>query len=85
MEFDSAKPHQGAAEQYRAFERECLEWAKTAGTERERQFFLQMATAWSTVTQLIERVRPIEEAIAIFFELAKGPAGSNAPSVKILQ
>jgi hypothetical protein len=32
-----------SAEEYRAYTKECLDWAKTAQTERERDSFLQMA------------------------------------------
>jgi hypothetical protein len=85
VDFDSAEPCQAAAEHYRAFERECLEWAKTARTEHERQFFLQMAMAWSAVSNLVERIRPLEEAIAAFFDLAKEPARFNSSIAKTMQ
>jgi hypothetical protein len=32
--------------EYRAYASECLGWAKTARTERERDAFLQMAKTW---------------------------------------
>jgi hypothetical protein len=35
-----------AAEQYREFAQECMDWAKTAKTDRERDIFLQMAKTW---------------------------------------
>jgi hypothetical protein len=85
VDFESAELRQEAAEHYRACERECLEWAKTARTEHERQFFLQMAKAWSTVISLVERVRPLEEATAAFFDLATEPAWSNSSTVKTMQ
>jgi hypothetical protein len=35
-----------AAKQYREFAEECMGWAKTAKTDRERDIFLQMARTW---------------------------------------
>jgi hypothetical protein len=35
-----------SVEELRANSDECLDWARTARTERERQIFLQMARAW---------------------------------------
>jgi hypothetical protein len=33
-------------EEYKKYADECLAWAKTAKTERERTIFLEMAKAW---------------------------------------
>jgi hypothetical protein len=71
MSSDSVEQPQDAVEQYRLFERECLEWAKTARTDHERQLFLQMAKAWSTVAELVRRVQPLEDVLNAFFDLAK--------------
>ena len=35
-----------SAEEYREFAEECLGWARTARSERERRIFLPMAEAW---------------------------------------
>jgi hypothetical protein len=35
-----------SAKELRANADECLDWARTARTDRERQIFLQMARAW---------------------------------------
>ena len=35
-----------SVEELRANADECLDWARTARTEREREIFLQMARAW---------------------------------------
>ena len=35
-----------SAREYREFADECMGWAKTARSERERQIFLQMAQTW---------------------------------------
>jgi hypothetical protein len=34
------------ANEYREYAAECLEWAATAKSDREREIFLQMANAW---------------------------------------
>ena len=35
-----------SAEEYREFAEECLGWARTARSDRERRIFLQMAEVW---------------------------------------
>ena len=35
-----------SAKECREFGSECMEWAKTAKSDRERQIFLQMARTW---------------------------------------
>jgi hypothetical protein len=35
-----------ASKEYRDYAGECLDWARTARSERERQIFLQMAQTW---------------------------------------
>jgi hypothetical protein len=43
-----------SAKEYREFADECFGWAKTAKTDRERDIFLQMATAWIEAARLAE-------------------------------
>jgi hypothetical protein len=70
-------------DQYRAFEKECLQWAATAATDHERQIFLQMAKAWATVVELVQSVRPLEEALAGFFEQARsGSPGAESHTLQ---
>jgi hypothetical protein len=35
-----------SAKQFEEYAAECLDWAKTARTEKERATFVQMASAW---------------------------------------
>jgi hypothetical protein len=35
--------------EYREYAQECVQWAATAKTEKERQIFLEMANAWTRV------------------------------------
>ena len=44
----------GAAD-YRAFADECMGWAKTARTDRERRIFLQMVETWLEAAAIAER------------------------------
>jgi hypothetical protein len=41
--------------EYRKFAQECLEWAKTARSDRERDIFLQMSETWIVAAALAER------------------------------
>lgn len=41
-------------DQFRQFADECIEWARTARSERERKQFLDMARLWMTAAQQIE-------------------------------
>ena len=36
-----------SAEEYRAFAKECMDWARTAKSDRERDIFEQMALTWT--------------------------------------
>ena len=56
-----------SAEEYRAFAKECMDWARTAKSDRERDIFEQMALTW---TQAAER----HEHIA---QRTSGTAGSG--------
>jgi hypothetical protein len=44
-----------SAKQYREFADECLGWAKTARSDRERRIFLQMAETWLEAAALAEQ------------------------------
>jgi hypothetical protein len=41
-----------SAEQFREYAEECLSWAKTARSDRERETFLQMARTWMEAAML---------------------------------
>jgi hypothetical protein len=41
--------------EYRAYANECLGWAKTARTERERDAFLQMARTWTEAAMIAKK------------------------------
>jgi hypothetical protein len=38
-----------SAKEFREYANECLDWARTAKTDRERSIFLQMARTWTEV------------------------------------
>ena len=37
---------------------ECMDWARTARSDRERAIFLQMAETWRQAADRLERVQP---------------------------
>jgi len=37
---------------------ECMDWARTARSDRERAIFLQMAETWLQAADRLERVQP---------------------------
>jgi hypothetical protein len=43
-----------SAREYRANADECMDWARTARSERERSIFVQMAQTWLHAAMLIE-------------------------------
>ena len=43
------------AAEYRAFADECMGWAKTARSDRERRIFLQMVETWLEAAAIAER------------------------------
>jgi hypothetical protein len=54
-----------SAKEFREYARECLDWANTARSERERSIFLQMAEIWIDAATRLEvdpanLVTPIE-------------------------
>jgi len=58
LETENQKRDRGcgaSSKQYREFADECLGWAKTARSERERQIFLQMAQTWLQAAGLAEQ------------------------------
>jgi hypothetical protein len=52
-----------SSKQYREFADECLGWARTARSDRERRIFLQMAEAWLKAAALAEH-RERRQAVA---------------------
>jgi hypothetical protein len=44
--------------EFQAFTDECLDWAKTAKSDRERGIFLQMAETWIRAAILAESAQP---------------------------
>jgi hypothetical protein len=47
-----------SAHEYRQYADECLSWAKTAQSDRDRRDFLRMAEAWLQAAILIEQAPP---------------------------
>ena len=43
-----------SAKEYRANADECMDWARTARSERERSIFIQMAQTWQHAAMLLE-------------------------------
>jgi hypothetical protein len=43
------------SKKYREFADECMGWAKTAGTDKEREIFIEMAGTWLRAVALAER------------------------------
>jgi hypothetical protein len=70
---DSTERCRKTPEQYRALAWECSEWANKAQMDHERQIFLQVAKAWSTVAELAEKVRPLEDVLDTFFDRSPTP------------
>ena len=51
-----------SAAEYRELAEECLGWARTARSDRERRIFLQMAEAWlDAATRSEKNARPLAE------------------------
>jgi hypothetical protein len=46
-----------SVEDYRANADECMDWARTARSERERLIFIQMAQTWQQAAMLLEACR----------------------------
>jgi hypothetical protein len=44
-----------SSKKYREFVDECMHWAKTARSDREKRIFLQMAETWLKAAVLAER------------------------------
>jgi hypothetical protein len=45
-----------SVEEYRTFAKECLDWARTAKSDREREIFEQMALTWIEAAERSERI-----------------------------
>jgi hypothetical protein len=55
-----------SANEFREFARECMDWAKTARTERERAIFLQMAETWLDAAMRLEpRAETLIDKVAV--------------------
>jgi hypothetical protein len=50
--------HVVSAKEFREYADECLGWAKTAKSDKERRTFLQMAQAWLEAADLLETKPP---------------------------
>jgi hypothetical protein len=55
-----------SGQDFRDYADECLEWAKTAESDRERKIFRQMATTWWNIARLTEEGRSLENLADIF-------------------
>jgi hypothetical protein len=44
-----------AADEYREFAQEAMEWAKTAQSDKERAIFLEMVRTWTEAAVSLER------------------------------
>jgi hypothetical protein len=44
--------------EFRRYADECLKWAKTTQSDKDRRDFLRMAEAWIKAAALLERPRP---------------------------
>jgi hypothetical protein len=44
-----------SAEEYQAYADECLDWAKTARSQREREIFLEMAKTWAAAALIAKK------------------------------
>ncbi len=44
-----------SSKQYREFADECMHWAKTARSDKEKRIFLQMVETWLNAAVLAER------------------------------
>jgi hypothetical protein len=62
-----------SAKEYREYATECMDWAKSAKTEQERDIFLQMAKSWMDAA-LIARDR---EAPLLSTPLTKPPSDQD--------
>jgi hypothetical protein len=47
-----------AAQEYRENAKECIGWARTARTDKERAIFLQMARTWIEAAERLESHPP---------------------------
>jgi hypothetical protein len=52
------REHVVSAKEFREYADECLGWAKTAKSDKERRTFLQMAQAWLEAADLLETKPP---------------------------
>jgi hypothetical protein len=64
-----------SAKEFREYARECLDWAKTARTERERAIFMQMAETWIDAALRLE-----PEVVRLIDKVAVEPEGRQVAS-----
>jgi hypothetical protein len=55
-----------SAQDFRDYADECLVWARTAKSDRERKIFRQMALTWWNIARLTEEGRSLENFADIF-------------------
>jgi|HubBroStandDraft_6_1064221.scaffolds.fasta_scaffold676270_1 hypothetical protein len=55
-----------SAQDFLDYADECLEWSKTAKSDRERKIFRQMAATWWNIARLTEHGRSLENLADIF-------------------
>ena len=52
-----------SAKELRENAKECMDWARTARSDRERAIFLQMAETWLQAADRLERVQPVPHTL----------------------
>ena len=50
-----------SAKQFQEYAEECLDWAKSARTDQEREIFLQMAQTWMEAAMLASKEPALPE------------------------
>jgi hypothetical protein len=60
-----------SAKEFREYADECLGWAKTAKSDKERKIFLQMAQAWLEAAHLWEAKSPVPERMNQALDLSE--------------
>ena len=60
-----------SAKEFRDNAEECIGWARTARSDREREIFLQMARTWIEAAERLEMLAPPSTQGAVNQNLAK--------------
>jgi hypothetical protein len=68
-----------SAEEFRAFAKECLDWAKTARSDPERSIFADMARTWIDAAARLEAGPVAIEPVAAEFPASDRSDGGGAP------